>query len=256
VLGDAALRADAAELALRFTDEAPDGDATRRIRATAHVDLPALGRRAAALATLEELAVSGGREADRAAYARLSACLPPVKAKWHEPSADVLSVRHERTAISLKVMSQARRGEFDNAARDAEQLPDEAWAAEIHLKLARIRGDHLGIRKATARFLRFPRDHSSQLEAALALAKGRQLEDLERAGQLMTAIAHDPNAPPRVRSDAFHGLLLTLADRGEWEDADRDWRVWRRLSDSDLDSPDGRLSAWQARLMHHGAGRD
>ena len=78
LLGDAALRSGAPELALRFVKDAQPSDATTRIRATAEVDFGGR-RRAPGLATLENLATSESAERDAAALARLLACLPPFR---------------------------------------------------------------------------------------------------------------------------------------------------------------------------------
>jgi hypothetical protein len=64
VLAEAALRTAAPELALRFVAGA-SGDAARRLRATASLDLVGPDREAA-LAELEELAIGGGPEAEMA----------------------------------------------------------------------------------------------------------------------------------------------------------------------------------------------
>lgn len=247
VLGDAALRVGAPELALRFTEDAPSGDAVRRIRATAQADLPG-PQRVHGLETLEELALGAGPEREHAAVSRLLVCLPPVKALWNEPVAQALEGgEHERTVASLRPMVAAFH-DPEKANQLASQLPDEAWAAEVRLRVAGAGGNKDSMRETANAFLRFAPDASGRLLAARALA---QADELELAGQITTDIAYGPNNPPRVRSDAFHTLIKTLADRDEWRDVERTWASWRDFSFRELSGPDGRVSAWQVRVEHH-----
>lgn len=253
VLGDAALRAGDANLALRFTDGAESTDGVRRIRATAFVDLPAVGRREAGLIELEELAVSDSQEAVLAAFARLSACLPPTRADWHERSAHVLANSpHRNVARSLRVLADAAKDRMMTALRGAAELPDEVWAAEVRLRVAALRGQAQGVRAAAGSFLRFRPDASGRLLAGLAL---KDIGDGALAESVLAGVAHDLNAAPRVRADAFHGLLGVLAMEARWPEAERDWRVWRELSTKDLHTPDGRVESWHARLLVRGLGR-
>jgi len=250
VLGDAALRAGADEMALRFVGEASNDDALRRIRATAA--LGEGGRRLSALEDLHVLAVGGGPEAEYAAFARLGACLPPVKAPWDEEAAAVLEKGpFRRAATGLRVLAVAAGGNALRAEALAADLPQEPWAAELRLRAAGARGNHSLLREAAAAFLSFSPDASGRLLAGLAFATA---EDLVRAGEVLAGVAHDVNAPPRVRTDAFAVLLRTLADRREWPQATREWSAWQRLSQRDLSAPDERVSAWQVRIAHHALG--
>ena len=253
VLGDAALRLGDPELALRFTEGAELGDGVRRIRATALSELPALGRRQESLAELEHIAVGGGDEAVHAAFARLSACLPPVGAKWNEASAEVLRASpYTNIATSLEILAAAARGRVVDAQGQAEALPNEPWAAEVRLRVATQRGRRGEVQSTAEAFLRFTPDASGRLLAGRALM---DVGELDRAADILANVAHDLNAPPRVRADGFDALLRTLALSERWSDADRHWKTWREVSTRDLHRPDSRVGAWQVRLVRHGGGR-
>jgi hypothetical protein len=249
VLAEAALRAAAPELALRFVAGA-SGAGARRLRAAASLDLEGTNRNAA-LAELEELAVGGGPEAEMAAFDRLAACLPPVRAPWSDEAAAVLDTdEHRRNVSSLRVMATAARGDFLTAQALADELPDEPWAAEVRLRVALQRGKHSLIQKAAQELLSFGPDAAGRVLAA---------EGLLRAGDpqgetILTGVAYEPNAPLRDRGAAFHLLLKQLAARDDWPAADRHWRAWRDALTA-AGRADGRLSAWQVRVLHHGGGR-
>jgi tetratricopeptide (TPR) repeat protein len=126
VLGDAALRAGAAELALRFIEEAPADDEIARIRATAEVDLPG-PQRDGALKALEELALGDSPESEFAAASRLVACMPPIQADWNEAVAEVLEDGpNHKMAASLRALTMASV-DLAQAEELASELPDEAW---------------------------------------------------------------------------------------------------------------------------------
>lgn len=248
VLGDAALRSSAPQLALRFVERAEPDDGLRRIAATARADLGG-GGRAEALAELERLALGGGEEAESAAVARLVLCLPPVSAAWNEEMAEIVARgTFGRYAKSLRAMELASR---DPAAAQtaAADLPEEAWAAEVRLRVAGIVDDQEQMVTAAREFLGYSPDGMGRLLAAQALARA---EEFERAGEIAHAVARDPNCPAIVRSDAFHIAMKTLADRDLWSRAERTWNEWRNLGfGGELPRLDGRISAWQVRVIHN-----
>ena len=248
VLGEAALRNGAPKLALDFTEHAPSSDAIVRIRAAANVELGGPGR-ASSLETLEKLAFSDSSERELAAAERLAACMAPVRAPWNDHVAEVLSsARHADMVRKLRLMSMASTGHYIDAERGAAELPDDAASAEVRLRIAGMRGQHTSMKEAANRFLDFAPDAFGRLLAATALATAGELR---RAGELTAQIAHDPNSPPRMRADAFATLLQTLADRDLWQDADREWQAFQEFSNQQLDGTDGRVSAWQVRILHH-----
>ncbi len=253
VLGDAALRAGAPALALKFCSMVDvTDDAVRRIAATAALDLrrddPALH-----LATLEEIARASGPEREQAAFARLAVCLPPLRLPWDEAMAEILDVEpHRRTLSSLRIMALAASGAVIRAEMQAARLPDTAWAAEVRLRLAHERGNLSGIREAATTFLRFAPDSAGRLLIADGYLRSGDLHDAET---VLIGVAHDPNAPPRSRADAYSRLVKLLVDQQRWERADEEWCLWHRLSTDDLAQPDTRVSAWQVRLARHGGGR-
>jgi hypothetical protein len=248
VLGDAALRAGAETLALRFTEDVEPTEAVRRIRAAAKVDRG--GFRADGLRELRELALAGGPERERAAFARLGACMPPVNAPWDEEVASALKgARAERAVTSLRILTLAREGHLGDADDLADRLPNASWASEVRLRLAGILGNRPRLAQAARDFLAFGPDASGRLLAARALARAGELE---HAGDTLVAVTHDINAPPKVRSDAFAILLRTLADRDEWMQAGTAWREWQAFGRQELAEVDDRIGAWQVRIAHHG----
>lgn len=246
VMGDAALRAASDELALRLTEGAPSSPGIRRIRATASVASPR--KRSAALEELRGLALDGGPEAALAAFARLSACLPPIRAEWDDDVAAVLELAHPRQTLGVRVMAVATSGDTYGAQTIADSLPAEAWAAELRLRVAGVRGNYEALKSAALEFLDFHPDAAGRLLIGTALV---QAGAFERATEVLAGIAHDENAPPLVRADAFNELLRTLASQDAWPRAIREWGAWQELSHNVLDEADGRVSAWQVRVARH-----
>ena len=242
------MRCDAPQLAVELTEHAERRDAITRIRAAAGVQLG--GRlRTEGLDALEQLALSDSSERALAAAARLAACSTPVEADWNEQVADVLAGTAQAGMVArLHVMSIACAGDLVEAERRAAGLPNDAASAETRLRISQMGGRPAAIRKAVKRLLDVAPDASSRVLAATTLVTAG---DWKRAGELATRVAYDPEAPPRVRADAFVTLLRTLADQGLWQDADREWQAFRDLSTQSLGAGDGRVSAWQARILHH-----
>jgi hypothetical protein len=250
VLADAALRAAAPELALRFVADASD-EALRRIRATALLDLDGTDHDEA-LAELEDLALGGGPEAEMAAFARLAACLPPIRAPWSEDVAAVLDTdRNRRYAAWLRVMGSLGRGDIPEAQEVSDELPHEPWAAELRLEVAQRHGNHRLIKEAAEELMGFGPDPARRVLTAQGLLQAGDQQGLV----ILTGVAYDPNAPLRDRCAAFHGLLKEFAARDEWPAVDRHWRAWRDVL-TGASRADDRLSAWQVRVLHHGGGRD
>jgi hypothetical protein len=247
VLGDAALRAGAPQLALGFVEGLESDPGLRRIAASACADLGGPGR-ALALTELEELAQGEGEEAEAAAVARLVLCLPPVLAPWSDGSAKVLEDgQYDRYVRSLRVMSLAVR---DPAAalKLADSLPEEAWGAEVRLRIAGIADDDSKMAAAAKEFLGHSPDGMGRLIAAQAFGR---IGEFERAGEIALAVARDPNTPPIVRSDGFHIAMKSLADRDLWSTASQTWDEWRDMWVAELPRFDGRISAWQVRVLHN-----
>jgi hypothetical protein len=246
VLGDAALRAGAPQLALRFVEGAEFDDGLRRIAASARADIGLA--RAEALTELEELALGKGAEAAAAAAARLVLCMSPVLASWNEDVAKVLEGgAYDRYVHSLRAMALAIRDPTAAQALAAD-LPEQAWGAEVRLRVAGIADDQDGMVAAAKEFLGHSPDGAGRLIAAQALAR---TGDCERAGEIAHSVARDPNCPAMVRSDGFHIAMMTLADRNFWSQAADTWEEWRDLGFSELPRFDGRISAWQVRVLHN-----
>jgi hypothetical protein len=247
VLGDAALRSGGPKLALRLVEGAHPDDGIRRISACARADLGGPGEHDA-LAELEALALGGGEEAEAAAISRLILCMSPNMAAWNEEVAAVAeSGDLERHVKTLRTLNLAGSNP-DAALAMASDLPSEAWAAEVRLRAAGIAEDDDAMSAAAKEFLGFSPDGAGRLLAAQAFGR---TGDLERAGDLSGAVARDPNTPASIRSDGFHVLMKTLADREEWPAAELTWAEWRDFAFRELPILEGRVSAWQVRVLHN-----
>jgi hypothetical protein len=250
VLGDAALRAGAPALALRFVEGATPEDGVLRIAASARCEIGG-SERTKALIELENMALGDGPEAQAAAVARLILCMSPVWADWNEDIAKTLDgTELERYATSMRILRMVP-GEQEHALQLAAELPSEAWAAEIRLRVAGAAKDAKKTAAAAKEFLAHSPDGAGRLLAAKGLA---QSGEIERAGETAAAVARDVNCPPAIRTDAFHVAMKTLADRDEWERAERTWEEWRDFTLKELRVVDGRVSAWQVRVIHNRPG--
>ncbi len=249
ILSEAALRVGAAELALTLSNRAEPTDAIRRIRASATIDH--LGRAdRASLQELTNIALAGGPESEAAAVARLLVCLPPIVAPWDEAvAAHISGYAAERFLPLLRITHLAATGKAQQAWELTEELPDASWVAELRLRLASDHNKHDEMREAAEKFLDFAPDASGRLLAARAFAKAGELN---RAGQLFRAIAHEANASPILRSDAFALLMHTLAERDLWQQASNEWDSWRTFAARHLNQNDQRISEWQVRVANHG----
>lgn len=247
VLGDAALRSGGPKLALRFVESAKPDDGTRRISASARADLGGPGE-ADALAELEALALGGGEEAEAAAISRLILCMVPNRAPWNEKVAAVVEGgEHDRHVKVLRTLVLAGTDPA-SAMGMARSLPSEPWGAEVRLRVAGLAADDDAMSAAAKEFLGFSPDGAGRLLAAQGLARSG---DLERAGEVAGSVARDPNSPAPVRSDGFHILMKTLADRDDWSTAGRAWEEWRDFAFRELATLEGRVSAWQVRVIHN-----
>jgi hypothetical protein len=248
VLSEAALRVGAAELALTLSHGAGPTDAIRRIRASATIDH--LGRAdSASLQELTDIALAGGPESEAAAIARLLVCLPPVVAQWDETvAAHISGYAAERFLPLLRITNLAATGEAQQAWELTEALPDASWVAELRLRLALNRDSNDEMCEAAEKLLDFAPDASGRLLAANAFANAGELQ---RAGQLFRVIAHEANASPVLRSDAFARLMHTLAERDLWQQASDEWEIWRTFAAHHLNQNDQRISEWQVRVAKH-----
>jgi hypothetical protein len=247
VLGDSALRCGQSDLALRFVAGHAD-EASRRIAATARADL--LPDPSEALAELEQIATAGGPEALMAAAARLGACLPPVNAPFSEPAAQVLEASvHARMATGIRVLTLARTGRHTDAERILDDLPKTPWSAELRLRAAGLRGARSVIKAAAEELLKVGPDPAGRLLAGQALANAREVD---RGQTELVAVAQSASAPPVIRSEAYAAALRLCADENDWTRATRLFREWSTWAASNGALSDGRISAWQVRIYHHG----
>lgn len=134
---------------LRLTKRAPTSAAVRTSQPVANPRLEAL----------EKLALSDSSEREQAAAERLAACLAPVLAPWDEEVAKVLASSPNADMVArLRPVVPVSRGNLVDAERPAAQLSDDAPSAEMRLRIARMRGQHSGMKEAAERFLDFAPD--------------------------------------------------------------------------------------------------
>lgn len=247
VLGDSALRCGHSDLGLRFVAARAD-EASRRIAATARADL--LPDPSEPLAELEQIATAGGPEAIMAAAARLGACLPPVKAPFSEPAAQVLKASvHARLATGIRVLALARQGQHREAEQILDGLPKTPWSADLRLRAAGLRGARSVIKAAAEDMLRIGSDPAGRLLAGRALAGAGEVD---RGQTELVAVAQSASAPPVIRSEAYAAALRLCADENNWSHATtlfQEWSTWAAFNGA---LSDGRVSAWQVRIYHHG----
>lgn len=226
-------------------DDSDDG--LRRISASARADLGGPGG-AAALSELEDLALDGGEEAEAAAVARLILCMVPTRAPWNEEVAAIVEGgEFDRYVKALRTLTLSDSDPKAGLAM-AHSLPAEAWAAEVRIRVAGVAEDDEALLEAAKEFLDFSPDGAGRILAARGLARGG---DLERASEVCGSVARDPNTPAIVRSEGFHIFMKTLADRDAWITAERAWKEWRDFAFRELPTFDGRISAWQVRVLHN-----
>ena len=245
VLGDAAIRAMAPDLAVEFV-RGVAGDAAARIRATALLDRPGPGRQRA-LETLEEIALGAGSEANQAAAARLLACVNGFA--FHERVADVLvGGPYERLAHSMRAIALSEAGNHSAAEAAIEAYRSTPWGAELAVELALRRGNHVRLRETADALLALGPDPGGRFLAGQAL---QQSGERAKAVSVLVSVARNPNAAPIIRSDAYALLLRCLADESRWKEVTSHWAAWAMLSNQRLPRPDDRVSAWQVRVAHH-----
>jgi hypothetical protein len=121
------------------------------------------------------------------------------------------------------------------------------WAAELQLRVIGPSGAPAALIVAAKKFLCFGPDASGRLLAATALENADQAE---RAGELLVTIAHEANASPITRSNAFAALMQSLSKRELWGLARTEFAAWKRLA-RDLPRSDERISEWEVRIARH-----
>jgi len=250
VLGEAALRVAAPDIALTLTAHAERNEAIRRIRAAATIDLLNMAD-PESLQELRSIALAGGRESQNAAFARLVACLPPIAASWDEQVAEVITgVGAERFVPSLRIYNLAATGQPEQARALAAELPDTSWAAELQLRVTGPHGSPSALVEAAEKFLLFGPDASGRLLAATALkTTGRA----DRACEILVTIAHETNTSPTIRSDAFAMLVEALAERERWDRARSEFEGWKQLA-RQVPNQDERISEWEVQIARHPPG--
>ncbi|MCW2986842.1 MAG: hypothetical protein JWR63_4412 [Conexibacter sp.] len=227
VLADAALRADDRVLAHAFALAGGDEPACRRVRAALVASDPDATDRAEALDELTTMALAGADESTLAALARLQGGAVRPQAAWDPQVADVL-IRdgYESVAVGLHVETCLRADRPIAAGVLLEGRPDEAWVAELHLRIMGYRKTIVALADAAEALLRHSPGPIGRLLAARAFA---QVGCLERARQEFADVARDPSAPPLLRSDAYNSLVGVLARLEHWQDAQNEIEDWQRL---------------------------
>jgi tetratricopeptide (TPR) repeat protein len=249
VLADAALRADDVVLAHAFALAGGDAPACRRVRAALAAANPNAPDRVSALDGLTTMALGGGEESTLAALARLQGGAIRPQAVWDPRVADVL-VRdgHESVAVGLHVETYLRADRPIAAWMLLEGRPDEAWVAELRVRIMGYRRRIVALVEAAEALLRHSPGPAGRLLAARAFA---QAGCLDPARQEFTDIARDPSAPPLLRSDAYNMLVDILGRQRRWDAAQDAIEDWQRLANEER-LWDDRINAARP---HVGSGR-
>ena len=159
----------------------------------------------------------------------------------------VQGVGAERFVPSLHIYQLASTGHISEARKLADRLPETMWAAELQLRVAGPKAASSILQAAAEKFLRYGPDAPGRLLAADALGRAGFPD---RSGELLVTIAHETNAAPLVRSNAFAMLLKTLAERDLWKIARSEFAAWKQLGRR-LPRPDERISEWEVRIANH-----
>src|SRR4051794_28700036 len=115
-----------------------------------------------------------------------------------------------RIAHTMRAYVAARRNDFQTAETLIDQHKTTRWGAEAALRFAQMRGARDRLRETARTVLRVGADPFGRYEAGLGLARAGEIEE---AAGVLGSVARSPNAPQRLRSDAYSKLLRVLADR-------------------------------------------
>ncbi len=114
-----------------------------------------------------------------------------------------------------------------------------------------MRGAHERLRETARAVLRIGADPFGRYEAALGLGRAGELDE---AASVLGSVARSPNAPEKLRSDAYSKLMRVCSDRDAWDEAAIAWAEWHDLVRAARIN-DGRLSMWQVPILRRAASR-
>lgn len=245
VLAETALRFSEYRRAIDLLRDYHDTEASVRQRAAAIVFTGSSEAVIEALSTLRGIALGDSEEAMLAGANRLLSCAAKPQLDWDEDVArKLIDAGGARLAIGARAMQLARKTRYEDALEVLNPYLNSLWALESSLHVAAMKGNSEELAAAATAVLDAGPDQPMLVACGTAL---REAGDPQRAAQILIAVAHNPGAPPATRSDAYHTLLLIVAnDQGDWHRAETLWQEWR-----DLNTRDGRISAWYARLVLH-----
>jgi hypothetical protein len=245
VLAEVALRFSEYRRAIDLLHDYPDNEGAVRQRAAATVFTGSSEAVTEALGTLREIALGESQEAMLAGANRLLSCIAKPQLDWDEDVAHkLIDAGGARLAVGARAMQLARKTRYHDAMEVLNPYLGSLWALESRLHVAVLRGNREELAAAATAVLDAGPDQPMTVVCGTAL---RHAGNAQRAAQILVGVAHNPGAPPATRSDAYHTLLLIVAnDQDDWKRAETLWREWR-----DLNTHDGRISAWYARLVVH-----
>ena len=227
ILAGAALRSGDRMLAHAFALARPDDLTCRRVRAALDAEDPDSPRRAEALEDLTTMALAGGEESTLAALARLQGGAIRPQADWDQHVADVLvGDGYENVAVELHVATLLYAERPIAAGMLLDDLPDEAWVAELHVRIMGFRKRRVALADAAEALLRHAPGPKQRLLAAQAFSDAGAAEPARRE---LATVAHDAAAPPLVRSDAYNSLIGVLVRQQEWKIAQEAIEGWQRV---------------------------
>jgi hypothetical protein len=191
------------------------------------------------------MALSDRQEAMMAGANRLLSCVEKPQLEWDSDVAQKLEqTGNARLVVGARAMQLAKRHRYEEALDVLAQHFESLWALEARLYVASMREKAEELIAAANAVLDAGPDQPMTVMCGTALRQGGETD---RAAQILVGVARNPGAPLATRSEAFHTLLLVVAnDQGNWSRAEALWKQWR-----DLDTGDGRISAWYARIAAH-----
>lgn len=149
----------------------------------------------------------------------------------------------------MRAYDAARRGDFPTAEATIDRHETTRWGAEAALRIAQMRGARDRLRETARAVLRIGADPFGRYEAGLGLARAQELDE---AAGVLGSVGRSPNAPEKLRSDAYNKLLRVCSDRDAWDEAAIAWGEWRDMLNT-ARRTDGRLSAWQVPVVRRAA---
>jgi hypothetical protein len=245
VLAEVALRFSEYRLVSRLLDGYPETEGAVRQRAAATVHTGSSEAVIAALSTLRAVALGDSAEALLAGANRLMSCVEKPQLDWDEDVAQKLKAEGSaRLAVGARSRQLAKKGRFEDAIEILRPHFPSLWALEGWLYVAALRHNSEELVASADAVLDAGPDLPMTVMCGTALREGGESK---HAARVLIGVAHNPGASLPVRSEAYHTLLLIVAnDQDDWSRTEGLWTEWR-----DLNTRDDRVTAWYVRIVAH-----